>query len=292
MALAVSCESAVPTWDHGPVNRFVELVRAEAAVVRRFDHTPGVAHCDPERERAASHGINFVEAGAFRVRTTGAWQEVGPDALFVTEAGMEFSCAHDDEHPTDCCLSITYSDDAVESARAFTPVDGAPVRRLTNRHAFLRRAIGDCDALDTARLEALAGALLCSLSAAAPSRHALFKPDRLARYAARVDRAKAMMQARHTEPLSLSALANNCGMSVFHFARIFAELEGQPPHRFLTSVRLSHARARLLEGASVTDTCFAVGFGSLSHFVTTFRRRYGMRPSELTRTARSGQPNL
>ena len=263
------------------MNRFVELVRAEAAIVRRFDHTPGVAHCDPERERAAAHGINFVEAGSFRVRTTGAWREVGPDSLFVTEAGMEFSCAHDDEHPGDCCLSITFSDEAVESARAFTPVDGAPVRRLTNRHAFLRRAIAGCNAADTARIEALAGALLCALSAAGPARQPLFTPDRFAWYAARVDRAKEMMQARYSEPLSLSAVAKDCGMSVFHFARVFAELEGQPPHRFLTAVRLSRACTRLHEGASVTETCYAVGFGSLSHFTTAFRRRYGVRPSDV-----------
>ena len=74
-------------------------------------------------------------------------------------------------------------------------------------------------------------------------------------------------------------------MSLFHFARIFAELEGRPPHRVLTDVRLAHAAARLRDGASVTDTCFAVGFGSLSHFVTTYRRRYGTRPSDVRRAS-------
>jgi AraC family transcriptional regulator len=72
-------------------------------------------------------------------------------------------------------------------------------------------------------------------------------------------------------------------MSLFQFARVFAELEDRPPHRFLVDVRLAHAAARLRDGAGVTDTCFAVGFGSLSHFVTTFRRRYGMRPSDVGR---------
>ena len=95
-----------------------------------------------------------------------------------------------------------------------------------------------------------------------------------------------MIEARYAEPLSLSTLARDAGMSVFHFARIFGELEGRPPHRFLTDVRLAHADARLRDGAGVTDTCFAVGFGSLSHFVTTFRRRYGIRPSDVRRKRR------
>jgi AraC family transcriptional regulator len=157
-----------------------------------------------------------------------------------------------------------------------------PVRPLTNRQAFLQRALATCGPGDEARSEALAGALLGALSTHT-ARQPLFRPERLAWYAARVDRARAMLEARFAEPLSLSMLAREAGMSVFHFARVFAELEGRPPHRYLTDVRLAHAQARLRQGASVTDTCFAVGFGSLSHFVATFRRRYGARPSEISR---------
>jgi AraC-like DNA-binding protein len=61
------------------------------------------------------------------------------------------------------------------------------------------------------------------------ARHPLFRPERLAWYAARVDRAKALIEARYAEPLSLSDIARDSAMSVFHFARIFSELEGQPP---------------------------------------------------------------
>jgi AraC-like DNA-binding protein len=264
-------------------------VQTDAVALERFDHLPAVAHHDPERERATGHRVNFVEAGSFRVRTTGAWQEIAGDSLFVTRPALEFSCAHDEEHPRDCCLSVSYSDEAVESARSSFTLGESPVRSLTNRHAFLQRALRACVVGDEARTEALAGALLGSLSAGT-ARHSLFRPERLAWYAARVDRAKAMIEARYAEPLSLSTMARDVGMSVFHFARIFGELEGRPPHRFLTDVRLAHADARLRDGAGVTDTCFAVGFGSLSHFVTTFRRRYGTRPSDIRRNGKGVVP--
>ena len=264
------------------MNRVIRLVQAGAISLERFDHVPGVAHTDPERERATAHTVNFVEAGTFRLRTRGAWQPVAQDRLFVTSPALEFSCAHDEEHPADCCLSVSYSDEAVESARSAVTLSDVPILRLTNRLAFLRRALQACAAGDEARTESLAGQVLWSLSRAASPRP-LFRPERLAWYAARVDRAKAMIEAHHAEPLSLSMLARDAGMSVFHFARIFAELEGRPPHRFLTEVRLARAEARLRAGAAVTDTCFAVGFGSLSHFVTTFRRRYGIRPSDIQR---------
>ena len=270
------------------MNRVVRLVRTDAVTLERFDHEPGVVHRDPERERAAGHAVNFVEAGSFRVRTSGAWREIATGSLFVTSPGLEFSCAHDEDHPADCCFSVRYSDEAVESARSSVTLDASPVRALTNRHAYLWRALRECVRGDEARAEALAGALLWSLSAT--SRQPLFRPDRLAWYAARVERAKAMIEARYAEPLSLSTLARDAGMSVFHFARIFAELEGRPPHRLLRDVRLAHAHARLRDGAGVTDTCFAVGFNSLSHFVTTFRRRYGSRPSDVRRVISTPSP--
>jgi AraC family transcriptional regulator len=264
------------------MNRVVQLVQTDAVVLERFDHVPAVAHRDPERERATRHAVNFVEAGSFRLRTTGGWRRLGTDSLFVTTPALEFSCGHDEDHPDDCCFSVAYADEAVESARSSVTLADSPVRPLTNRLAFLRRALRECIPGDEARAEALAAALLWSLSTAT-ARHPLFRPERLAWYAGRVDRAKALIEARYAEPLSLSTLARDAGMSVFHFARIFAELEGRPPHRYLTDVRLTHAKARLRDGAGVTDTCFAVGFGSLSHFVTVFRRRYGVRPSDARR---------
>ena len=258
----------------------VELIRTEAVLVRRVEHVPGVRHRDPDRECVGSHGINFVEAGSFRVRTTGRWLRLDERCMFVTAPTMEFSCAHDGDYPVDRCYSIRYADEAVENARALVTLGASPVRPLTNRQAFLQRMLRQCAKGDEARTEALAGALLGSLATHVP-RQPLFRPDRLAWYAARIDRAKALIAARHAEPLSLSDMARDVGMSVFHFARIFRELEGEAPHRFLTGVRLAHAYARLREGAGVTETCFAVGFGSLSHFVTSFRRRHGCRPSEV-----------
>ena len=262
------------------MNRVVPVVRTDAVVLRRFDHLPGVAHHDPDREQASGYGVNFVEAGSFRVRTDGAWQEIGIVSLFVTTPGMEFSCAHDEEHPADSCLSLAYADETVESARSTVVLGHRPVRSLTNRLAYLQRALRRSARGDEARLEAIAAAVLSSLSAG-PARDPLFRPDRLAWYAARVEHARALIEARYAEPLSLSMMARESGMSLFHFARIFAELEGRPPHRVLTDVRLAHAYERLRDGAAVTDTCFAVGFGSLSHFVSTFRRRYGARPSDI-----------
>ena len=269
------------------VNRVTPLVRTEAIALARFDHEPHVAHRDPDVERASSHALSFVESGAFRVRVAGAWQDVTPRHMFVTSTGMEFSCAHESEYPDDCCLSVRYTDEAVESLRREgAAVAGAPVAPLTNRRGYLRLQLADAAAGDEARSEAIAGALYWSMrgeeghaGGARGRSKPLFRAHQLSWYAARIDRAKALMESHYAEPLSLSRLARDAGMSVYHFARVFQELEGQTPHRRLRDVRLAQARRRLRDGAGVTETCYSVGFGSLSHFVTTYRRHFGVRPS-------------
>jgi AraC-like DNA-binding protein len=254
-------------------------VRTPAITVERFEHERAVAHRDPEQERAASHAVSFVETGAYRLRVAGVWRDVTPERIFVATPGLEFACRHDDEHPQDRCLSVRYAESAIESLRsAGAAAASTTVLSVTNRSAYLKHELASA-AGDAARTEAIAGALYWSLTTRATSRRP-FRPRQLSWYAARVGRAKELMDAHYSEPLSLSQMSQEVGMSLYHFARVFGELEGEPPHQYLVRVRLRHAAARLHRGAGVTDTCYAVGFGSLSHFTTTFRRQLGVRPSE------------
>lgn len=270
------------------MNRVVSILRTPAVALERFDHAPGVAHRDPERERADGHAVSVVERGHFRVRTRGRWRIVPEGTLLVTRPGLEFSCAHDVEHPDDCCLSVGFSDQAIESLRGtgLRP-SRALVQPPSNRRGYLARALATCGPGDDARVEALAGALHATLADREAPAFPLFRADRLTWYARRIDAATRLIAAHFDAPLSLTTLAREAGMSTYHFARVFAQLEGRPPHRHLTAVRLAHAEDRLRAGASVTETCFAVGFGSLSHFVTTYRRHFGARPSTVGR--RSGR---
>lgn len=281
------------------MNRVAALLATPSIALERFDHEPGVAHEDPECECAATHAINFVETGSFGLRFPGPgsrasrgsheWRQLTPKRIFVARPGLEFCCRHDREHPDDECLSVRYSEAAIESLRsAGAPPLAGGVRDQTNRGAYLQRKLRDAGS-DAALAEALAGALHWALASSDPvsPRKPLFRASQLSWYAARVDRAKALIRADYAEPLPLSRLAKEVGMSLYHFARVFQELEGQPPHRYLRDVRLAAAEARLRQGASVTETCFAVGFGSLSHFTTSYRTRFGRRPSDLVERARS-----
>jgi AraC-like DNA-binding protein len=299
------------------VNHLTRVLQTPAVALETFEHPPHTEHCDPAYEVASGFCVSFVEGGSFRVRAetdtevhSAAWH-VTPETLFITTPGLVFSCRHDQTHPTDRCVSVAYAEAAIDHLLTAGAGAGAArsgggtraglhggrpasaqagvqpgVRRLTNHQLYLRQRLGGCARGDEARLEALAGDLFFALTGSS-SRQPLFRPELLSWYSARVERARTLMDTYYQEPLSLTRLSREVGMSPFHFARVFRELAGLPPHRYLTAVRLAHAARRLHAGASVTDTCLGVGFGSLSHFVTAFRRRYGVRPSTWGQTPRS-----
>jgi AraC-like DNA-binding protein len=92
-------------------------------------------------------------------------------------------------------------------------------------------------------------------------------------------RAKDLADARYFEPLTVADLARAAGLSPAHFSREFRRTFGEAPHQYLLTRRLERAAALLRNtDRSVTDICFDVGLGSVSSFVTSFRRVYGAPP--------------
>lgn len=84
-----------------------------------------------------------------------------------------------------------------------------------------------------------------------------------------------------TNGLSLGTVAREACMSRYHFSRTFKSQTGMRFIDFVTMLRLNAARSLLLTtDDSVTSICYRVGYGDLSHFERTFKRRFGMCPSE------------
>ena len=93
-------------------------------------------------------------------------------------------------------------------------------------------------------------------------------------------RAKDSMDRDYAQPLDVPALARGALMSAGHFARSFRAAYGETPYSYLMTRRIERAKALLRRGdMSVTDVCFAVGFGSLGTFSRTFREVVGESPT-------------
>ena len=261
------------------MNRVALLLETPAVRLYHFDHPPGEEHADPEQEVAPNYSISFVEDGGFHAQVDDECWHIEPGTLFISRPGMTFSCHHTDDAPVDRCLTVTYTDDAVEDLRrADIPELRPPFARMSARRQFLRHRLQSCGAGEQVRFDLLAGALFESLAANRPSAPASRAGD-VTPLMRRIDRAVQFIETDYRRELTLADLARAADLSPYYFARAFQRFVGIPPHRYLTGVRLRHAARMLDQGAGVTFTCFEVGFGSLSHFVTAFRKRFGIAPT-------------
>jgi AraC-like DNA-binding protein len=267
--------------------RVQRLFESPFATVDRVDHPADVPHVDPPEERSDRFTINFIERGEFHVAHAGGTLTLDRDALFVTTPGQinRYSHSAGDCVPDDVVLAVgfgTVADDDVLRGAACELAARAPFVPLSNRRAYLRhRLLSHLESgADAMALDSIAGELLHATVAECGRRR--FKASQVSWYAPRVDAARRLLDDDYASRHTLTALADGAGMSPFHFARVFCELAGAPPHRYLVRRRLHAAADRLRAGDSVTNACYAVGFSSLSHFIHAFRRQFGVSPSRVT----------
>ena len=92
------------------------------------------------------------------------------------------------------------------------------------------------------------------------------------------------MQNNLADEFSLASLAQQAGMSEFHFTRLFKRAVGLPPSQYQIKLRLDLARQLLRETTlSVIKIANEVGYANPSHFARLFRKESGMTPSEYRR---------
>lgn len=95
---------------------------------------------------------------------------------------------------------------------------------------------------------------------------------------------QAWIEAHLAESITLKQLADNAGLSEFHFARMFRQSMKLAPHQYVMQRRMLKAEALVRHSTlSLTDIAHVCGFSSASHFSNRFRSQYGMTPSRLRR---------
>ena len=94
-------------------------------------------------------------------------------------------------------------------------------------------------------------------------------------------RAKDLADARYAEPLGVEDMARAASLSRAHFSERFRDAFGVSPHAYLLTRRLERA-ASLLRNTdhSVAYICVSVGLSSVGSFTTSFKRAFGMTPTE------------
>jgi AraC family transcriptional regulator of adaptative response/methylated-DNA-[protein]-cysteine methyltransferase len=92
-----------------------------------------------------------------------------------------------------------------------------------------------------------------------------------------VRRACRLIAASEEAP-SLEELAQEAGLSPFHFHRVFKAATGVTPRAYAAAERARRLEQGLRSAGTVTEAIYDAGFGSASRFYDTAKARLGMAP--------------
>lgn len=90
-----------------------------------------------------------------------------------------------------------------------------------------------------------------------------------------------------SDDISIETLAEISGISSVYFRKIFSELYGMPPMRYVGRIRIEKAKRMLIgDSVSVTHIAEMSGFGSVYHFCKAFKKATGITPTEWAKSIR------
>lgn len=191
------------------------------------------------------------------------------DWLAVDEATARELAAHFDPATAEAAAPLR-----------FACAPGTPALALRQRRLFARMRAPELDALGIE--EEILELFRRVLGQAHAAEGTLFAAP-AAPHSDAVERARELLGVHFREPWSLGDLARACGVSSFRLAHLFRRATGSSLHAWRIRLRL-HAALEVLRdspGCDLTGLALDLGFSSHSHFSASFRRGFGVTPSEL-----------
>lgn len=100
----------------------------------------------------------------------------------------------------------------------------------------------------------------------------------------KIIKAREILLQQIGEPITIRELSRKVAINECYLKKGFKELFGTTVFDFYQSQRMEHAKYLLYEkGLSVTEVSMMLGYSSISHFSTAFKKHTGLKPCELLR---------
>lgn len=277
--MAPTRASTSSSSDYSSIRRLVSLDGVEAfrASVTRFAYA---------RHSHDSYAFGTIDDGAMRFWHGGAEHAAWPGDVFSINpgevhdgrAGVAGGCRYRMLYVEGPAIEALVAADAPSVRRGFAlqgPVlrDPRCARRVRALHASL-------DGEDIELLEQQSRLL-----------HFLFgmfsaygRPRVAARNAGDerrcIARAKDYIAGRLGEPVRLTEIAADIGLSPYYFLRTFRRATGMPPHAYQNQLRLERARRLLRAGETPAQVAAELGFADQSHLHRRFKAAFGVTPGQ------------
>lgn len=217
-------------------------------------------------QRLARHGTIMcgIDTGAFVLAWAGLlqgykaavhYEHIAAFRELFPDTGMDEALFVFDRDRLTCCGGLAAADMALEIVRL---QQGLELANASSRYIFHERLrAGPEGQLPVAREPV-------GYSAPAMLREAIL-----------------LMERNLDQPVPLPAIAAELGTSQRQLERLFQVHTGVSPVRYYVDVRLDRARGLITQTElTVLDAAAACGFGSPEHFARTYKRRFGVSPSQ------------
>lgn len=123
--------------------------------------------------------------------------------------------------------------------------------------------------------------VVATIASLSPDATTAFKEKPYGFEGARRKRVLGYIDANIHRQITLAELADEAGLSQFHFSRLFKQKIGMTPLAYLANKRVEMAKTTMRsKGATLAQVALDCGFASQSHFTTCFKAVTGTTPGQ------------
>lgn len=80
--------------------------------------------------------------------------------------------------------------------------------------------------------------------------------------------------------ISVSQVAEHCGVSADYISHLFKKETGENLSSYIRRQKLEAAKTMIFDGFDNVKICYSLGFCSQSHFISSFKKEFGITPNE------------
>ncbi|RYZ40359.1 MAG: AraC family transcriptional regulator [Sphingobacteriales bacterium] len=99
---------------------------------------------------------------------------------------------------------------------------------------------------------------------------------------AKIEEARMILEATMNQPLTIKELSRKVAMNECYLKKGFKTLTGKTINEYQQQLRIEKAKELLQQqGQTVSEVAAILGYSSISHFSTAFKKATGLKPCEL-----------
>ncbi|MBX9798183.1 MAG: AraC family transcriptional regulator [Burkholderiaceae bacterium] len=260
--------------------------RSASSTLRRFDELCGseVIHASFRQRSFAPHShdtwtIGWVEQGANRFRRGRTEWVAGANMVCVVNPGEAHTGGGDamtywNLMPSHALLARVFPETPTDNLFLRDAVIANAMTVSVVRRMFASFASTNFTLMqEQAVVEGLVGLFMSGERIAACD----IRKDKVPS-AARI--AQDFIESHLEDTISLSRLAAETGLSLFHFCRVFESAYGMPPAAYVRNRRVHRAKQLIEAGSSLADAAATLGFADQPHMTRQFRAVLGVTPAQ------------